>query len=246
MNGMNSIPLWYDARMIRDFIIDGYNLMHAAGFARPTYGPGGLERSRNRLLARLKELMTEEERQRTTVVFDAKNAPLGGADVEVRHEIYIVFAQDTDEADDMIEHLITRHSAPKQLLIVSSDHRLHKAARRRKSKACDSDRFLDRLEDRLTRHAEFVEDIPVVDETETELSAEQMQHWLNEFSDVDVDEIRRETGEKPRVEPGAPEAQHEKRTDRKQKVRQLDVNELAMWEDLLGDIIREDDGDLNE
>ena len=36
--------------MIRDLLIDGYNLMHAAGFARVRYGPGDLERCRLRLL----------------------------------------------------------------------------------------------------------------------------------------------------------------------------------------------------
>ena len=30
--------------MPRDLVIDGYNLMHAAGLARATYGPGDLER----------------------------------------------------------------------------------------------------------------------------------------------------------------------------------------------------------
>ncbi len=52
-------------------LIDGYNLMHAAGIARVRYARGDLERCRNRLLLKLSELLTEDERQRATVVFDA-------------------------------------------------------------------------------------------------------------------------------------------------------------------------------
>lgn len=226
--------------MPRDFIIDGYNLMHAAGLARPRYGPGGLERSRNRLLARLKDLLTAEERQRTTVVFDAKNAPEDVADLEIRHGIYVVFAQDVEEADDLIERLIARHSAPRQLLVVSSDHRLHKAARRRKAKACDSDRFLDRLEHRAARHVEPETEERDVDESKPELTAEQMQHWLTEFSDVDVDQLRRELGEKPKpaVNPSATPSKTS--VGQEKQVPHLDDDEVAMWEDLLEEFLRED------
>ena len=56
-------------------IIDGYNLLHAAGLGRPTYGPGDLERCRNRLLSFLRTHLRAAERARTTVVFDARDAP---------------------------------------------------------------------------------------------------------------------------------------------------------------------------
>lgn len=223
-------------------IIDGYNLMHAAGFARRTYGPGGLERSRNRLLARLAELLTDEERQRTTVVFDAKDAPIGGSDADVRNGIRILFAQDTAEADDLIEQLIARHSVPKRLLVVSSDHRLHKAARRRKAKACDSDRFLDRLERRVGHAESPAETVEDTDEAEAELSADEMQHWLEEFSDVDVDQLRREVSPKSKAaaSPGTGGTQAAEATS---DVPEVDENELAMWEERLADVLREGEGE---
>ena len=56
-------------------IIDGYNLMYAAGVVGPR--PGGLARSRQALLNILAAAIEPEERPRTTVVFDAADAPPG-------------------------------------------------------------------------------------------------------------------------------------------------------------------------
>ena len=58
-------------------LVDGYNLMHAAGMARLRYGPGELERCRGRFLRFLRRHLTAYESSRTTVVFDAADAPLG-------------------------------------------------------------------------------------------------------------------------------------------------------------------------
>jgi hypothetical protein len=51
----------------RDFLIDGYNLLHAAGMAQQRYARGDLDRARGRLLAWLVARLTSEERQRCTV-----------------------------------------------------------------------------------------------------------------------------------------------------------------------------------
>ena len=59
-------------------IIDGYNLMHAAGMARRRYGPGDLERYRNRFIRLVAARLTEEERARTTIVFDARDPHVDG------------------------------------------------------------------------------------------------------------------------------------------------------------------------
>ena len=56
----------YNARVPQPrLLIDGYNLLHAAGLARRRYGRDGLERSRNRLLDLLAGLLTDAERPRT-------------------------------------------------------------------------------------------------------------------------------------------------------------------------------------
>ena len=51
-----------------------------------------------------------------------------------------------EDADSLIEELIQKNSTPKNLTVVSSDHRLHRAALRRKATPIDSDVWFDELE----------------------------------------------------------------------------------------------------
>jgi uncharacterized protein len=133
-------------------VIDGYNLLHASGILGRGIGPGGLERSRNALLNFLAESLEERELAQTTVVFDAREAP-PGLPRTVRHRgITVCFAEKGSDADEMIEGLIRADSSPRRLTIVSSDHRLHRAARRRGAKPIDSDRwYADTLRARIER-----------------------------------------------------------------------------------------------
>jgi len=129
-----------------DVVIDGYNLLHAAGLAKSKYAPGELDRRRARLLARLRDLIDPAMLARTTVVFDARINPPPVRPDPPSGPITVVFAPRDREADDVVEEILSRHSAPHQVLVVSSDHRLHKAARRRGATPIDSDEFLDQLE----------------------------------------------------------------------------------------------------
>lgn len=126
-------------------LIDGYNLLHAVG---PTKNrrAGDTERNRYQLLQQLYERLNPALHGDTIVVFD-------GIEDEKRPQsrtmgsISIRFAGTASDADSEIERLLASHSSPKQVLIVSSDHRLHKAARRRRATAIDSDAFWDLIED---------------------------------------------------------------------------------------------------
>jgi predicted RNA-binding protein with PIN domain len=75
----------------------------------------------------------------TTVVFDASEAPPGLPRQTVLSGISVHFAADHNSADDLLELFIESHTAPKQLTVVSSDHRVQRAARRRKATYLDSD-----------------------------------------------------------------------------------------------------------
>ena len=127
-------------------IIDGYNLMHAVGLARQQYGPGDLEVCRNRLLQQLSARLNSTASGRTTVVFDAFGSNGNTNRLQEREGITIIYAPAGTDADSELERMIAAHSTPKRLLVVSSDHRLHKAAQRRKAKAIDSDVFWDSLD----------------------------------------------------------------------------------------------------
>ncbi len=119
-------------------LIDGYNLLHATGIVGRGIGPGGLERSRLALVNFLAESIDPAELPHTTIVFDARQTT--GLPQVIEHRgVRVRFAVQHDAADDLIEELIRADSAPRRLVVVSSDHRLQRAARRRRAKAIDSD-----------------------------------------------------------------------------------------------------------
>jgi predicted RNA-binding protein with PIN domain len=129
-----------------DLLIDGYNLLHAAGLAKARYGPGELQRRRATLLRKLADLLEPGVLSRTTVVFDARINPPPVRPDPPPGPVTVIFAPRDREADDVVEELLAKHSAPHQVLVVSSDHRLHKAARRRGASPIDSDDFLSEIE----------------------------------------------------------------------------------------------------
>ena len=127
-------------------IIDGYNLIFECGLEGRSRTPIAIERSRDRLIAILAENLTNKQRRGITIVFDAKTLPIKVvAAVSTKHEMTIIYAVDHDDADSLIEQLILQNSTPKKLTVVSSDHRIHKAALRRKAMPIDSGIWYDRL-----------------------------------------------------------------------------------------------------
>ncbi len=170
-------------------IVDGYNLVHAAGLMRKKPGPGGLERAREKLFARLTADLSEKQRGRTTIVFDAHHSPPGG-NREQKHEgMTIVYAEPESDADTVIEELIAEHSAPKQILVVSGDRRLQDAAKRRKGKSVGSERFLKELARRQPERDRAAE---AKARMETQLDAAETEAWLAEFGDVKVEDVAAE------------------------------------------------------
>lgn len=128
-------------------LIDGYNVIGPV--APPSRGASAnwLQDERQLLLNRLSEHLTDIIRTRTCVVFDARNPPYGVSDRMSFADMDVRFAVGYPEADDLIEELIFQHPNPKSLTLVSSDHRLHAAAKRKKALPIDSDVWLDALLD---------------------------------------------------------------------------------------------------
>ena len=119
-------------------LIDGYNLLHAAGIF-PTGGPPTLERARTALLDYLVESLPAKELPRSIVVFDAAHAP-PGLPREIEHRgLAVRFALRGGSADELIEELIAAEPDPRHLLVVSSDHRVQRAARQRGAQYVDSE-----------------------------------------------------------------------------------------------------------
>ncbi|QEL20217.1 NYN domain-containing protein [Limnoglobus roseus] len=119
------------------FLVDGYNLMHAAGYltAKPTQR---LEPIRRRFLDWLAGVGRAKKAQ-FRVVFDGQASPSSSPEgdhggVKVRFSFGLA-------ADDEIETLLEVPSPG--LVVVSNDQRLHEAARRAHVTAWRCERFLD-------------------------------------------------------------------------------------------------------
>ena len=207
-------------------IIDGYNFLLTTGMMAENVESIELEKGRKRLLSFLasrfpngdsngsKNLPKENgknknlddrsasEKSKTskfhpklTVVFDSQTKlrlptrlSYQGIDVQ--------FSKGYENADELIIEMIQSFDVPKRLLVVSSDHEIQTAAKRRRATAIDSDVWLDQLETKVEDESdsENATSKPAPNSTDTE-------HWLNVFSDIDLNEEELLTEEDLPVEP---------------------------------------------
>jgi predicted RNA-binding protein with PIN domain len=126
-------------------VIDGYNLLHAAGMAQREYRPGDLLRCRTRLLKLLHGKLSAAEIKGTTVVFDARDPPPDRPAQVVVSGIRVLFAKAGGDADALIQDWLFHHPAPRRVTLVSSDRALQRAARSSGAKFIGSHEFLDDL-----------------------------------------------------------------------------------------------------
>jgi len=195
-------------------LIDGYNLLHATGIFGQGTGPGGFERSRRALLEFLAQSLRLRERRSTTVVFDASQAP-PGLPSQLSHEgITIYFSRHHTEADDLIEELIEAAKNPKRLTVVSSDHRLQRAARRRGAAAIDSHIWYHDLRQEVAAQAAAGE--RTLDKPEPNLSRAQVELWLREFGE-EPSEKKEQAAPKQSIDDADEKADAERRTTLRQQ-----------------------------
>jgi predicted RNA-binding protein with PIN domain len=168
-------------------LIDGYNLLHATGL----FGRGGrnsLHASRQALLGFLAAAIDKTERAATTVVFDATHAPPGLPHIHTVAGITVHFAQQHASADELLEELIAADHSPKKLVVVSSDHRLQRAAKKRRATAIDSHVWYGEVDARLRgRRGKRYAELPDVKPNE-QLSPSEVQAWLRIFGPIDESE----------------------------------------------------------
>ncbi len=162
-------------------LIDGYNLIYAASIAVSSAKGRGLERSRLALLNFIAETLIESECPGTTVVFDAAGAPPGLPASFEHRALRVRFAKGYPNADELIEEIIREHSSPRRLTVVSSDHRIQRAAKRRRATAVDSEIwYQDALRRRSARGKPKAEhdNMP-----RGEPSPDEVAYWLALFDD---------------------------------------------------------------
>ncbi len=160
-------------------LIDGYNLLHVTGIVgRPGHG---LQGAREGLLRFLASALTDAQRTHTTIVFDAADAPPGLPRTTTHEGMSVRYSSDYADADALIEELIASDHVPRSLLVVSSDHRLQRAARRRKARFTDSDVW---FADALRRRRQPPRPASTAAKPHVALTPEEIDYWIAEFQDA--------------------------------------------------------------
>ncbi len=165
------------------YLIDGYNLLHAMGVLHGRVGPTGLEKARLRLLGLLSGAYGAEASS-VSVIFDAAAAPPEATLEQEYHGVHVSFATGPEQADGLIEDLIQHASAPKNLTVVSDDHRIQQAARHRDCVVQGCDAYMQWLERHRKEQKTQSSDLSAKPQA---VSGEEARRWLDEFAELDSD-----------------------------------------------------------
>ncbi len=168
-------------------IVDAYNVLHQAHQLPPEFGSISATD-----LCRLLERSAWAE-QRATVVCDGSPKPDEG---DYLGPIRLVYSGPGRDADSVIIDLIDRDDGPRDLVVVSNDREIRRAARRRRAKAMSAERFLRHLARK-----------PSPGGTGKPAPAGDAERWLDEFG-LDagtVEQLEREADAQARKRQPPPE-----------------------------------------
>jgi len=151
-------------------IIDGYNLLRWVQ---------NIEEYQSLDEAALCRIVSEylvRVRTYAQVIFDGlgprDKSELGGID-----NLEVFFSGEHLEADDIIEEKIAEYSAPKNMVVVSTDRRIRAAATKRKSISVTSDLFWLSMIEQLDKK----KPTPMPKEKRHGLTEDETDAWLDEF-----------------------------------------------------------------
>ncbi len=172
-------------------LIDGYNLLYATDIIGQGSNAGTLQASRQALLDFLVDALSEDLLERAIIVFDAKDPPPGLPRQVKQEELRIHYATGFPNADQLLKEYIEIHTAPRQLLVVSSDHEVQRAARRRRATSVDSDIWYRKI--RTQQNDSHRPRGGVHDKPAGPPSAAEVQRWVEEFGAI-PEELETATG----------------------------------------------------
>ena len=156
------------------FLIDGYNLLRAIQKLDEQFDvldEAGLCRILSEYLKR--------KRSHAQVIFDGLGPP-DKSDLSGFGKVEVYFSGQELEADDVIEDKILSNTAPKRLVVISTDRRIRAAAGKRKAISVRSELFFDEMEKTLERKIAT----PEPHEKRGGLTEAEAQQWID-FFDID-------------------------------------------------------------
>lgn len=200
------------------FLIDGYNLLHAACKRNESWQRASFDAQRRKLLDVLAAGLRRNCKG-ATVVFDGVPGP--GA-TPAPASLEVIYSGRGSDADQIIEDLIAEDSAPRLLTTVSSDRRIRSAARRRRAISVSSEDFLAWLEKRLVKRVRK----PAEPASKFEGTSPEDRDFWQEVFDVEglqamVAEAERPTGRK--------ESQSTRPSARQEEDDKLEDDEVEFW-----------------
>ncbi len=163
------------------YLIDGYNLYHAA----LKFGEEWARLVPLQMCCLVAEDMARMD-DHATVIFDGTEPRGRFTKVAPPDRVRIVYAGGGVEADTRIESIIGKNTAPRRLIVVSTDRQVRAAARRRRAQSLTAAQYLEALAHRAAARPPRPREPR---EKRHGLSAEQTRAWLAEFGfDPDVED----------------------------------------------------------
>ena len=159
------------------FLIDGYNLMYAAGLASRGMPAPQFDRARGRFLDWLADGATGRATLR--VIFDALLAPSPSLET-VHRGVRVRFAF-KQTADDVIEELVAVEQKPAAVTVVSNDNRVREAGRRAGCHLATCEEFIDWLINPSSGQEYNAPRAPD-DKPVSAVTDDDMTEWLNAFN----------------------------------------------------------------
>jgi predicted RNA-binding protein with PIN domain len=153
------------------FIIDGYNLLHS--IQKHTESAEAInEVQLCHMIGRYLRIIGDK----AEIVFDGVGPP-EKMPLENVYNTEAIFVGTGTDADTIIENKIYANSAPKRLIIVSSDRRIRRAAKTRKAASVKSEKFWTDLQKKLDRKRTVKEPA----QKRNGLSESETKQWLKFF-----------------------------------------------------------------
>lgn len=185
-------------------IIDTCNVLHRTGILPPDLAGGDV--------SSLLSLLSSSRYARKSTILACDWGPNNQKKESTEPWVRYVFPKHGKSADEIIIELVELSSAPRKLLVVTSDRRVAALARRGRARVIDSDRFLEQL----AADAHRASSAPRSESKVTQVRDQDAQAWLDQFGvDEEMRSIERSNlPARPRTEPpGKPTPTPETATD---------------------------------